>query len=116
MAPTFIAAPTIFEILCRPLGEMVGEQKQDSFTQNSNRLVVEVVVGADINQIIASTGEVLCEEGAELSINTGTELEWKVMEGFPDKVMGELRSDAWLGLSETEPEVSSPGSGYGWYR
>lgn len=63
----FIAAPTIFEILCRPLGEMVGEQKQDSFTQNSHRLVVEVVVGADINQIIASMGEVLHGKGAVLS-------------------------------------------------
>lgn len=37
MAPMFIAAPTAFKILCRPLREMVGEQKQDSFTQNSNR-------------------------------------------------------------------------------
>lgn len=71
MAPMFIAAPTIFEILCRPLGEMVGEQKQDAFTQNSNRLVVRVVMGADINQIIASMGEVLCEKGAELSRHRG---------------------------------------------
>lgn len=36
-----------------------------------NRLVVQVVMGADINQIIASMGEVLCEKGAELSRHRG---------------------------------------------
>lgn len=30
----FIIAPTTFEILCKPLGEIVGEQKQSLFLQS----------------------------------------------------------------------------------
>lgn len=56
MVLTFTAAATIFEIPCKPLEEIVGEQKQDSFSHSPSRLVVGVAAGADINQVIASVG------------------------------------------------------------